>query len=100
MLLPARGTIHFRRFGRAADQLSKNRVAILTLIFVDRHIVLIGSLTVQALARGIRGLNRRNTEDLSEPCVETNRLDATRFHPALPRASLAIAMRIPIGSTP
>ena len=37
MLLPAGGTIHIRRLSRAPDQLFKFGVAILTLIFVDRH---------------------------------------------------------------
>jgi hypothetical protein len=37
VILSAGGTIHIRRLGRAPDQLFKFGVAILTLVFVDRH---------------------------------------------------------------
>src|SRR2546422_349471 len=37
ILLPAGGTTHIRHFRRAADQLLKPGIAILTLVFVDRH---------------------------------------------------------------
>src|SRR5438876_10899686 len=36
-LLPARRTVHVPRFGGAADQPLKFRIAVLTLVFVNRH---------------------------------------------------------------